>query len=337
MEERIIVLTPVKNEGWILERFLTATSLFADHIIIADQASTDESVAICQKFPKVTVIRNDSNSYNEESRQQLLIDTARNMFPTAKRIFFALDADEIISADGLTASSWSKIRRASPGTSFYFEKPELLEQTNFCVRWPNSYFYLAYVDDGSAHDKGKKVHSKRLPSKDPEVKEEIDDIKFMHYALTRENAQSSKMRFYSVQEKVLATRRLWERRHWYKAPFVVRKYVPAENIEPTPEAWFKDYEQQKIDFKAIDDKEYSWHDFEVLKLFNKHGERAFYFENIWGFDWEKFRQHAISMNKLNYESKPIKSPSIFHILTGKFLDASYKTYLYFNRLRKRIK
>ena len=36
---KIICLTPVKNEGWILERFLKCTSLWADYIIIADQSS----------------------------------------------------------------------------------------------------------------------------------------------------------------------------------------------------------------------------------------------------------------------------------------------------------
>jgi len=35
---RIVVVTPVRNEAWILERFLSVTSRFADHIIIADQA-----------------------------------------------------------------------------------------------------------------------------------------------------------------------------------------------------------------------------------------------------------------------------------------------------------
>jgi len=35
----LICMTPVRNEAWILHAFLKATSLWADHIIIADQNS----------------------------------------------------------------------------------------------------------------------------------------------------------------------------------------------------------------------------------------------------------------------------------------------------------
>ena len=44
----LVVLTPVRNEAWILRAFLEATSLWADHIIIADQMSTVDIV--CHKF-----------------------------------------------------------------------------------------------------------------------------------------------------------------------------------------------------------------------------------------------------------------------------------------------
>ena len=36
-----VVMTPVRNEAWVLKAFLEATSLWADYIIVADQMSTD--------------------------------------------------------------------------------------------------------------------------------------------------------------------------------------------------------------------------------------------------------------------------------------------------------
>ncbi|WP_260675883.1 MULTISPECIES: hypothetical protein [Nostocales] len=33
---KIVVMTPVKNEAWIVDRFLSVTSQFADYIIIAE-------------------------------------------------------------------------------------------------------------------------------------------------------------------------------------------------------------------------------------------------------------------------------------------------------------
>lgn len=42
---QIVCLTPVRNEAWILERFLKAAELCADHIVLADQDSTEPKIA----------------------------------------------------------------------------------------------------------------------------------------------------------------------------------------------------------------------------------------------------------------------------------------------------
>src|SRR6476659_3715040 len=94
---QIIVLTPVRNEAWILDRFIKCTSLWADHIIIADQSSDDGSADLARKYPKVTVVENDNPEYDEADRQKLLLRTAR-LIP-GPRVLIALDADEIMSAN----------------------------------------------------------------------------------------------------------------------------------------------------------------------------------------------------------------------------------------------
>jgi Glycosyl transferase family 2 len=76
---QIIVLTPVRDEEWILRRFLECTSLWADHIIIADQHSDDDSCAVAQAFPKVTFIENASREYSEVVRQRLLVGAVRRV------------------------------------------------------------------------------------------------------------------------------------------------------------------------------------------------------------------------------------------------------------------
>src|SRR5438874_12447885 len=43
---RVVVVTPVRNEAWILERVVSAIGRFADDIIGADQPSSDESGAM---------------------------------------------------------------------------------------------------------------------------------------------------------------------------------------------------------------------------------------------------------------------------------------------------
>ena len=66
MAPKIICLTPVLNEAWILDRFLKCASLWADHIIIADQGSTDGSVEIAKRYEKVIFIDNKTDGdFNE--------------------------------------------------------------------------------------------------------------------------------------------------------------------------------------------------------------------------------------------------------------------------------
>ena len=77
LKPTVICLTPVKNEAWILERFLRCASLWADYIIIADQGSDDGSVEIATRFPKVILVENPSSIFNEPERQKLLLEAAR--------------------------------------------------------------------------------------------------------------------------------------------------------------------------------------------------------------------------------------------------------------------
>ena len=113
----IICLTPVKNEAWILERFLRCASLWADHIIVADQASEDGSREIAQRFEKVTLIRNESSDYSEAARQRLLIAQPHREI-AGPRLLVALDADDCLTAN--------YIDRASNGQPCSLSGPEQL-------------------------------------------------------------------------------------------------------------------------------------------------------------------------------------------------------------------
>src|SRR5258706_14339916 len=100
----VICLTPVKSEAWVLDMFLRCRSLWADHIIISDQQSEDESREIARRYPKVTLLENPTSEYSEVKRQQQLIAAARAIPCPGKRILIALDADEILTANVLASA-----------------------------------------------------------------------------------------------------------------------------------------------------------------------------------------------------------------------------------------
>ena len=90
-----------------MDRFLKCTSLWADHIIIADQQSTDGSREIAARYPKVILIDNLSPTFNEPERQKLLLEKARTI--PGQRLLIALDADEILTANFMNSSEWNTV------------------------------------------------------------------------------------------------------------------------------------------------------------------------------------------------------------------------------------
>lgn len=318
---KIVVITPLKNEDWIIDRFLAVTSQFADLIIIADQNSTDESIAICKKYPKVVLVENKSTQYDEASRQILLIQTARDLVPDPK-ILLALDTDEMLAASATATLGWQSMLKAKPGTILYFEKPDLYLIPNQCIRydtpWP-----LGYVDDGAEHNP-KKIHSIRIPMPDYAPRLYIHDVKILHYSALRLAAQSAKTRLYSVLENVLSTGFPLTRRNKYAAKDVVERLkIP---ISPSPPEWFRGWEDLGIDMWTIVDQKYSWQDFEVLKYFHKYGLRRFWIDDIWEFDWESCRLYAKSLGMNDIPNFEIKAPPkivklIFRVLTMIYIRA----------------
>lgn len=320
---KIIVLTPLKNEEWILDQFLTITSLFADSIIIANQNSTDNSRNICLRFPKVYLVENTSE-FNEDKRQILLIETARSLFPEEQRILICLDCDEILSSDSLGyKASWDKLISLKPGTSIFVEKPDLLFELKKCIRWRNNYFPIGYVDDGIPHTPTS-IHSKRIPDNPIGEKIYVHDIKVLHFAHTRKNVQSAKQRYYSVLENIKNLTPVYQRRFVYKC-FYEDSHYPQGNIEDVPPEWLKAWDDMKINIRKLSDVDYSWHDFEILYHFKKYGYRKFYMDDIWNFDWEGCRQIALKMGK-DVPLSPVQRPGILFTSAAKILDKAYAWY-----------
>lgn len=302
---KTIVLTPIRNEEWILDQFLQTCSMFADHIIIADQNSTDRSIEIASKYEKVILISNKSANFNEAERQKILISKARELFGLGN-FLLALDADEIISADSINAKGWKTIEYAAMGTVFLFDKPTPLFDLPKALRYKNG-FPLGFKDDGSEHNPSL-IHSTRIPTPNHSVSVLIKDIMFMHLCFVRPNIQFSKNRYYCVLENVNKVRGIRLRRLMYS--FYKPNDYAKGDIETINPLWYKDYDNKQISLRNFKEEPYYYMDFEVLKFFKQYGEKKFYNEPIWNFDWEKCRLEAIKRNIYGIPTKEIKGPSL---------------------------
>jgi glycosyltransferase involved in cell wall biosynthesis len=273
---KVICLTPIKNESWILDRFLQAASEWADHIIVADQGSTDNSRELVKKYKKAILIDNPSTEFNEPERQKLLISEARKI--PGKKLLIALDADEFISGNVLSSQDWLNIKEQSPGTVINFIWPFVNHSFDKYWLGKNKPMPFGYMDDGAEHS-GKKIHSNRLPTPDSSNTYNVKDFVVMHFQFTDWKRMESKHRWYQCYERIsyptksnLSIFRMYN--HMYQ--------VNASDFNDIPSSWFTFYSDKNIDLKnTINQEQYYW-DHKVEEMINEYGRKHFEYIDLPG-------------------------------------------------------
>ena len=284
MKPTVICLTPVRNEAWILDRFLQAASLWADYIIIADQMSVDGSREIAGRYPKVRLINNPDSVYNEADRQRLLIEEARKI--EGPRLLITLDADEIFTPNILDSTEWLRILDASPGTMIKFRWANL--RPGFKEFWYGGWFNWGYMDDGREHTADSVIHNVRLPVGADNPEFITNEIRVLHFQYTQWERMRAKHRWYQQFELITFPE---------KRPLdIFRTYhhmfsIPKHQLLPVPEEWFNKYFKIGIDLRAVTCEDFYWFREESLKLFRKFGADHFRKLNIWDIDWGKASEY----------------------------------------------
>ena len=286
---KIIVVTPVKNEAWILEAFLRVTSAFADAIIIADQQSDDNTIQIVNAFPKAILLENPSQAYNNATRQKFLLEEARIRFP-GNPVILALDADEIAAADSQNPVYWNHLRSLSPGTLLYFRKTDLVQNGQQSFDIPYTYYPLGFIDDGVLQHSGKPMHSVRIPlGLTGQLRVDVQDIHFLHLQRLRPKTQEAKRRFYQVKERDFGMNPWYWRRKRYNKKNFLGLNIP---LKSTPAAWLAYPAGWEVDISSLREADVNWFDEEVYTTLQKIGGYRYWIDDIWDIDWNTFREEG---------------------------------------------
>lgn len=315
---QIIVLTPIKNESWILPLFLETVSTIADHIIIADQGSTDGSREYYKNYSKVIVIENRNPNYDEATRQNLLIQEARNRFGLGN-ILLCLDADEIPAANITQTLGWKQMMDSKLGTVFFIEKPNLYLSPYMTFR-DFVPFAIGFKDDGALHTP-KQVHSTRVPIPDYAIKLFLYDVFILHFALVQLDRQEAKMRFYSVKENILKTNPFWIRRRVYPPKM---DWKSGKNLYPCPVEWYLGWEKMGIPINSISSTGRFWHLEEIILNFKEFGYKRFWFDNIWDKNWESIRAQMEKYDP-RFKGFKINAPPLYMRFLLAILDWFYNS------------
>ncbi len=278
-EPQFICVTPTKNESWIIRQFVAAAKCWADHVIIADQLSTDGTREFLQSDNRVNLVLNDSPVYDEAARQRMLLERARQV--AGRRVLIGLDADEALSANSRSSRDWNRIKQAAPGTILRFRWVNILPGFEKAWIQPN-FVPLGFVDDGSPHS-GRQIHSPRVPHPENAPTLDLEEIVVLHFQYVLWERMASKQRWYQAWEYT---------QHRQKGPLdIFRQYNhmhgswnPAE-LHPVRSEWLDGYKSAGVDYRQLKAESITWWDREMIQMLCKHGAAHFRRIAIWDHDW----------------------------------------------------
>lgn len=283
-EPLIVVMTPVRNEAWVLRAFLEATSLWADHIIIADQMSTDGSREIAKEYPKVVLVDNNRKEMHQAATRRLLFEEAKKI--EGDKILFALDADEFLAGDFVNLPEWKAIMESDPDDAFCWRWLNLSgDDRTRCAVGPHYYWGVHASEslyDGMFPDNY--IHEWRLPwpPKTQECnKHELEGLFSIHLAWVNQVRQRNKERFYQVstvgKEPKKSKISIFRQYH----------YTETTTFGDLPKDAYKFYEDHGLDiWKYVDlNDEGAYYTAEVLRHFDRDGLRHYAMLDIWDEDW----------------------------------------------------
>lgn len=297
--EKIVVI-PVKNEAWILPLSLACHSLWADKIIVADQNSEDNTAEICRQFPKVKLITNNNKEFNEAERRQILLDEVRKDYKQA--LIFALDADEILSAEVLEKKFWQELtKKISPGMSISMPWIQIwgnIKWYNNSRTWRTKKCF-AYYDDGKSNFGTGLMHLPRVPDKYLNNILEIETPKVIHFQFIDLDRCKAKQRYYQVLDKTIN-----RVTNDFKNNFIYGVTKQKPKLLITPEEWIKEYSKKGINFNIKKQTNTYWNK-EIISLFKKYNVKKFKWLDIWDIDWQK---EAEKINLPNTNKEKIFDP-----------------------------
>lgn len=313
---KIITVLPVKNDAWFIEKAALSLSMWADHVMIFDESSTDGSEQIYKKLEliqNIEIIRNRPKfNFNSPDLRNYMLKAARKF--DGNNLIIEMHADEIMSAKILDPLIRNKLLdELKPGDAVMlpwttlWKYPTLYRNDNSV--WTNNNCWFGYVDDRLAEFTGPVFHGPRAPENFLNNKKTISELEVIHYQFVNLSNERSKQALYQIFE---------------------RNHYPERNVEWINKRYAVAFDERKLGVDQIaseiimpwvdhgiplleeySDSDLNWRDVEVLKNFDRYGIDRYKNLNIWYIDWNQKKQKLINQGLWNGSMSPVSDPRDF--------------------------
>lgn len=284
---KIVGLLAVRNERIFIEQCLRALSLYTDAIVVLDDASTDDTVAIIESLAQECkvqkIIRKKTWFRDEPADQNKLLAGGREVGGTH---FIHLDADEMFTSNCLDSNFLRKrILALVPGERINLNWIQLWRSVNQYrfdqSVWTWNYKDFIFCDDGKCGYTSGFIHTQRTPNNLHGKVYTIEGYTYgvLHFQFVCWRNLLIKQAWYRCLEKI----RLPERSDEYiNTIYSASKNEKNLGTQPTPSEWFSNY----VFFNSNTcNQPEQWRERQVLEWFQQYGRNHFAGLDIWDIDW----------------------------------------------------
>lgn len=274
-------MVPVRNEAWVLAHALASLSGFCDAIVVSDQGSTDGSQDICRRFPKVVLIEapaGDMEKLPMRARWRML-DAARNF--DGNNFLWCTDADELVSprlARAFLDGSRAQLLPARAVSMRYIHLWKSLSRyRDDWSQYGPTWKVMGFMDDRRvdfARDPNRRpLHEPRTPVDDDPQALRAPDVPVLHLQFAMWRRNQMKQAWYRALEWIDGRRTAGDINGQYAITF-----EPLfARTTPLPRAWLEGVTMPDASVRD----EPTWHDAEMLRLFDEKGIEFFEPLEIW--------------------------------------------------------
>ena len=320
---RIIALMPVRNEAWIIDRTIRVLSTFCDHIIVADQRSTDGTRQILERFSPLVAVIDNPNTFHSTSIRWKLLEEARSF--DGDNFIFLIDADEIPTANIKDAAVLNSFIDLKPGSALEIPWIQLWRHPLWWRHddsiWSQRWIPVGLRDDRSVKY-GPVIHPNDHNARIPECRHLVrsEEVKLIHYQFVLFERKRSKECWYRASEAVeLGAGKVKDINYYYR----VARDERNVHLVPIDPAWISGWQEMGIDLMHFQEEPLYWYDVEVLRWFNEKGLAYFASLDLWDVNWEAKRQLAIAQGFEGIPEESIVDPrtleqKLYHSYLARF-------------------
>jgi glycosyltransferase involved in cell wall biosynthesis len=283
---KIVGIMAFRNEANFLAQHLKALSLYTDAIVVLDDASTDDSLAIAQSLQEECniekIITKDIWFRDEPGDRNKLLEAGREIGGTH---FIAIDADEMFTSNLLIDNQLRNlILTLKPKETISVMWIQLWRSINFyrydSSVWTNAVGEFIFCDDGTSAYNSDFIHTGRIPFQSKRsYKLSTYDVGLLHFQFVNWDNLLLKQAWYRCLERVRLPNKVVEE--------INKLYAPSKNEEglerqPSKLEWFGHY---SFFDASVYDKPDNWRKKQVNQWFNEYGKEYFSELDIWDIDW----------------------------------------------------